>query len=156
MNYFFVFQNKTYEQESRGGYLWAPQRGNLGRRVSHWEKMKSVKQGDIIIHSYKTQIMAISIAKQDVYVAKRPAELSSEWQTEGWRVDTEYVPFTNVIKTTDHKNRLLKLQPQKDAQVIILGSGQSGEFISNGAGARNGCGRDEGQRAFPRKIGWAD
>lgn len=79
MNYFFVFQNKSYYEEYRGGYLWAPQYGNSGKRVSHWEKMKSVKRGDVIIHSYQKQIMAISIAKRDVYAAKRPTELSDEW-----------------------------------------------------------------------------
>lgn len=51
MNYFFVFQNKTYYEEYRGGYLWAPQRGNTGRKESHWKKMKEVRRGDIIIHS---------------------------------------------------------------------------------------------------------
>lgn len=53
MNYFFVFQNKTFHEEHQGGYLWAPQYGNSGRTASHWSKMKEVKRGDVIIHSYK-------------------------------------------------------------------------------------------------------
>lgn len=48
--------------------------------------MKAVKRGDVIIHSYKKQIVAISVAKKDVYVAKKPVELSNDWQTDGWRV----------------------------------------------------------------------
>ena len=90
MNYFFVFQNKTFHEEHQGGYLWAPQYGNSGRTASHWSKMKEVKRGDVIIHSYKKQIIAISVAKKDVYVAKKPVELSNDWQTDGWRVDTQY------------------------------------------------------------------
>lgn len=31
MNYFFVFQNKTFHEEYQGGYLWAPQ---FGRRYA--------------------------------------------------------------------------------------------------------------------------
>lgn len=38
MNYFFVYQNKSYYEENAGGYLWAPQRNKAGHRVSHWEK----------------------------------------------------------------------------------------------------------------------
>lgn len=80
MNYFFVFQNKSYYEEYWGGYLWAPQRNKMGKKVSHWDKMKEVKRGDIIIHSYLQKIRAISIAKNDVYAAQKPSELSDEWE----------------------------------------------------------------------------
>ena len=126
MNYFFVFQNKSYDEEYRGGYLWAPQYGNSGRRVSHWEKMKSVKRGDVIIHSYKKRIMAISIAKRDVYAANRPTELSNEWQQEGWRVDSEYIPFSEQIVTSDIMDKLLEMQPEVDAPFNKLGRGNTG------------------------------
>ena len=132
MNYFFVFQNKTYNEEYSGGYLWAPQYGNTGRKVSHWEKMKEVRRGDVIIHSYKKQIKAISIAKRDVFAAKRPAELSNEWKQEGWRVDTTYIPFAKSIVTSDYKEELLKLQPQADAPFNRLGRGNTGYlFVAN-------------------------
>ncbi len=61
MNYFFVFQNKSYLKEKAGGYLWAPKRNKKGR-VSHWERMTEVKKGDLIIHSYLKKIVAVSIA----------------------------------------------------------------------------------------------
>lgn len=126
MNYFFVFQNKTYYEEYHGGYLWAPQYGNSGRKEAHWEKMKEVRRGDIIIHSYKKQLMAISIAQKDVYAAKRPTELPNDWQQEGWRVDTAYIPFTEPIITSDYKEELLKLQPQTYAPFNRLGRGNMG------------------------------
>lgn len=126
MNYFFVFQNKSYDEEYRGGYLWAPKYGNGGKRVSHWEKMKSVKCGDIIIHSYQKRIMAVSIAKRDVYAANRPTELSDEWQQEGWRVDSEYIPFSEQIITSDIMAKLLELQPRKDAPFNKIGRGNTG------------------------------
>lgn len=126
MNYFFGFQNKSFYDEFRGGYLWAPQCGLSGKKVSHWDKMKEVRCGDIIIHSYKKQIMAISIAKEDVYAAIRPVELSDEWQEEGWRVDTTYIPFNKPIITSDYKDTLLQLQPQKNAPFNKLGRGNTG------------------------------
>lgn len=126
MRYFFVFQNKSYHEEYRGGYLWAPQYASTGRRVSHWENMKSIARGDVIIHSYKKQIMAVSIAKRDVYAAQRPTELSDEWQQEGWRVDCVYFPFSNSIITSDYMSALLELQPKNNAPFNRLGRGNTG------------------------------
>ena len=126
MNYFFVFQNKTFHEEHQGGYLWAPQYGNSGRTASHWSKMKEVKRGDVIIHSYKKQIIAISVAKKDVYVAKKPVELSNDWQTDGWRVDTQYIVFPNPIITSNYMEELLELQPQTSAPFNRLGRGNTG------------------------------
>ncbi|MDD4370573.1 MAG: HNH endonuclease signature motif containing protein [Anaerostipes sp.] len=126
MNYFFVFQNKSYDEEYRGGYLWAPQSGRGGKRVSHWEKMKSVKRGDIIIHSFQKKIMAVSIAQKDVYAANKPTELSEEWQHEGWRVDTQYIPFLEQIITSDIMDKLLELQPKTDAPFNRIGRGNTG------------------------------
>lgn len=51
MNYFFVFQNKTYDQERKGSYLWAPKVNAKGQTKSRWTSMAQVKKGDLIIHS---------------------------------------------------------------------------------------------------------
>ena len=72
MNYFLYSKIKTFHQEHQGGYLWAPQYGNSGRTASHWSKMKEVKRGDVIIHSYKKQIIAISVAKKMCMWRKSP------------------------------------------------------------------------------------
>lgn len=70
--------------------------------------------------------MAISIVKKDVYAAKRPVEKSDEWQQEGWRVDTTYIPFIKPIITSDYKDTLLQLLPQKNAPFNKLGRGNPG------------------------------
>lgn len=126
MNYFFVFQNKTFNEEYLGGYLWAPQYGKDGRTQAHWLRMKDVRRGDIIIHSFKKRIMAISIAKRDVYEAKRPSDIFNEWEQEGWRVDATYIPFNKQIITSDFIEELLKSQPQKYAPFNKSGGGNTG------------------------------
>lgn len=80
-NYFFVFQNKSFDEEYNGGYLWSPQQNKSGRKIPHWEQMKNVKKGDLIIHSYTKEIIAFSVAKTDVYEANRPANtgVHDEW-----------------------------------------------------------------------------
>lgn len=128
--YFFVFQNKSFEEEYKGGYLWAPQHGDNDRRVSHWEKMKEVRKGDLIIHSYLKKIVAISIAKTDVYEANRPAELLDQWDNSGWKVDSEYFKISNPIVTSEHMDKLMELQPDKDSPFNRNGSGNPGYLFA--------------------------
>lgn len=64
-NEFFVFQNKSFNRESTCSYLWVPKHSKNGRKISHWNKMKTVKKDDIIIYSYNKDIRVISIAKDD-------------------------------------------------------------------------------------------
>jgi uncharacterized membrane protein YkoI len=130
MNYFFVFQNKSYNEESTGRYLWAPKRGEKGQRISHWDMMKQVKKGDIIIHSYNKIIKAISIAKEDCYSSNRPVELSEQWNNDGWRVDAEYYFLNNSIVTSDHMVKLLELQPGFNAPFNKMGRGNTGYLFA--------------------------
>lgn len=126
--YFFVFQNKSYSEESEGGYLWAPQQSANGNKVSHWEQMKNIKKGDLIIHSFLKKIIAISIAEGDVFEANSPIEkgVYDEWIKRGWRVNTKYYEIANPIVTSDHMDKLLKLQPERNAPFNILGRGNTG------------------------------
>ncbi|WDV48152.1 hypothetical protein PV797_10745 [Clostridiaceae bacterium M8S5] len=41
MSYFIVFQNKSYEEEKRGGYLWATKSTKNGRSIYHWSKKRN-------------------------------------------------------------------------------------------------------------------
>ena len=112
MGYFWVFQNKTFSEELKGEFLWAPQYDSVGKRKSHWDSMKSVKPGDFIIHCVKQKIVAISIAMTCCYISTRPEAGFGSWQREGWRVDTKYFLFPKAIATSECVIELTKLQPK--------------------------------------------
>ncbi|MEJ8553527.1 HNH endonuclease [Tepidibacter sp. Z1-5] len=134
MNCFFVFQNKSYNKERKGGYLWAPKTNKTGKRVSHWVTMESVKKGDLIIHSFNKKIISFSIAKDDCYESEQPVELQEEklWEDEGWRVDVDHIDIVDPIITSDHKDRIMELQPKTNAPFNCLGRGNTGYlFHSN-------------------------
>ncbi|QTD39473.1 HNH endonuclease [Sporosarcina sp. Te-1] len=133
MNYFFVFQNKSYQKEKDGGYLWAPQRNKNGSRVSHWSRMEEVRKGDLILHSFQTKIIAVSIATSDVYAAEQPKELQDEnlWENAGWRVDTRYIEIDRPIRTVDHMEEIQKLQPDFNAPFNSIGRGNTGYLFSS-------------------------
>lgn len=132
--HFFVFQNKSFEYEKRGGYLWAPQFTSDSKKVSHWSLMEEVHKGDVIFHSLNKNISAISIAMTNCYAAKRPLEHKNEqmWEEDGWRVDCRYIAIQYPVMTSDYKDEILELQPRKYAPFNYLGRGNTGYlFVSN-------------------------
>ena len=127
-NYFFVFQNKTYIAEKNGGFLWAPKKDSRGYHKSHWSIMEDLNIGDVIFHSVKGKIVAISIATTNCFDAIQPQDLQREeaWSDEGWRVNCEYHLIENPIITSKYKDELLLLQPEKYAPFNCIGRGNTG------------------------------
>lgn len=128
MNYFFVFQNKSFHLEFNGGYLWAPKQSSNGRTPSHWLNMKNVKKGDIIINGYNKNITAISIALSDCYDSIKPYELKStgHWDESGMKVDCRYFLLSTPLAYKDLLPIILELQPKKYAPFNKLGKGNTG------------------------------
>lgn len=114
MNCFYVYQNKTYNEEYRGGFIWSPKFASGGHKNAGYETMKEVKKGDVIIHSYQGKIVAIGIAESNCYSADRPNSAFDEWDIDGWKVDIIYYPLENPIKTSDYIEKLYELQPSKN------------------------------------------
>ncbi len=125
---FYVFQGDTFNIESRGGFIWAPQLGYAGNRVFHWENMKLVKIGDIILHGCDAKVVAVSTAVSDCYECERPKERDFEdsWNNEGWRVDLQYIVFENPIKTSDYVPEILEYCKAKYSPFDRDGNGNLG------------------------------
>lgn len=125
--YFYVFQNKSFDEECAGEYLWAPKYAKDGTQNHHWTRMQEVKKGDVIFHGYKQHVAAVSIANTDSYTADRPGELSADaWTKEGWRVDTDYFVFPHAIAPKDYWDKLKLMQPDKYSPFDKNGSGNMG------------------------------
>lgn len=65
--YFYVFQNQSFGEESKGEYLQALKQAKDGTENHHWSRLKEVKKGDVIFHGYKQHVVAVSTAKTDAY-----------------------------------------------------------------------------------------
>lgn len=90
-SYWWVNQGKTWEQERRGGYIWAPTHAPNGQTKSFWNRVLDVRAGDRIVSYCRGSLVAIATATSDGYRAQRPDELPvSLWATAGFRVDVSY------------------------------------------------------------------
>lgn len=125
---FYVFQGDTFDIESSGGFIWAPQHSQSGGRVFHWDNMLLVKEGDIVLHGCNGYVVAVSIAVSDCYDCDRPEKRTFEdsWNNEGRRVDLKYTTFLNPIKTSDFTRDILEYCKVKYSPFDKDGNGNMG------------------------------
>ncbi|WHY63655.1 HNH endonuclease [Cytobacillus firmus] len=128
MNFFLVFQNKSYREEKSGGYLWAPQKNEKGQTFHHWTDMKNVKKGDIIFNSYDTEMHSVLVAKEDCIERERPSDLDDLklWHKNGWMILVEYIDLVRPFKYKDYMEDILKLQGERYAPFNKIGRGNTG------------------------------
>ena len=125
---FFVFQNSTFDKESRGGYIWAPVANKEGIKQHHWDRLLDIRAGDIVFHGFDGYVQAVSTARAECYDCQQPEELRSEdlWEPAGRRVDCEYIPIEHPIKTALVKDDILRLCNTKYAPFNKYGTGNQG------------------------------
>jgi len=56
------WQGDSYERARRGGYLWAPQRGEDGIQFRYRTNMTRVAVGDVIFSGCNQKLLAVSTA----------------------------------------------------------------------------------------------
>lgn len=133
MRYWWVNQNQTFGQESRGGYLWSPKRKANDQRNPFYEFMREVAPGDVIFSFVDTRISAIGIAQSTAYEAPKPAEFGAagpNWSAIGWKVAVRYFPIEHQIRPADFMPRLGPLMPSRYAPLQISGRGNQGIYLT--------------------------
>ncbi len=107
---FLCFQGKQFENEYRGGYIFA----GLDDSVAHYRRLEDVKKGDIIFHVRSTQeISALSTADGPYFVAKRPLAdclAGDDPYMDGRMVELSYILLKNPILHCDYKDTIIQLQ----------------------------------------------
>lgn len=115
---FWVFQNQTYEDESKHGYIFAGFYGPPAR-----ERVKEVRCGHIIIHSYRAEVVAVSVAKNSPYSWTRQ---DGEY---GRRVDCEYHRLRRTISTSARKLKNMELCRGADYQPFNCNGGGNQGYL---------------------------
>lgn len=90
---FKVHQGKTFYEEYKGKYVWAPESG-----VHHHEKMTEIHTGDIIFHYAGGALVAIGEAVSDCFSYPQPSALYGHgWGQVGYRVNVRYQRLSNPL-----------------------------------------------------------
>lgn len=126
MNYYWVFQNKTYKEEFEGSFLWAPK--SKDRKIKHWETMLKLNIGDLIIHSYFGKIVAIGEVTKKSFECNQPDNLkhNNRWNNDGYKALCKYTLLNIPLSTKIINKKVYELQPDKNGPINKLGRGNTG------------------------------
>ncbi len=128
MAIWWVFQNKTYKEESEGSFLWAPKADLNGHSKSHWKTMTELEAGDIVLSSVGRKIVAVSTVIAPAYTNSKPFvdDNDNTWESEGWKADLVFTELKEAIDINDIIDDLMPMMDYKYAPLNNLGRGNTG------------------------------
>jgi hypothetical protein len=87
----WVNQGATYARARQGGYIWAPISDKSGGQPEHWQAMKYLREGDLVLNYANTQLRAVSRVVAESKPTSRPdPDRDQAWGEEGLRAELEY------------------------------------------------------------------
>ena len=131
MAYWWVSQNKTYQHERDGQFLWAPKLDKAGRPQHHWTSMTIVQPGDVIFSAVKQKIVAVSIANSAAYNAPQPTTFEGGlWEANGWPVDLRFQELDQPVNIANILNDLKPKLPSVRSPLTVNGTGVQGYLFA--------------------------
>lgn len=125
-------QNKTYDHEVGGGYLWSPITSNRGGRVAAYDFMTEVQAGDVIFSFAGTYIKAVGVAYGEAARAEKPqvfGKAGESWSEVGWKVPVDFLRLDHPIQPKNHMAILGPLLPEKYSPIRPDGTGNQQYFF---------------------------
>ena len=126
MKFWFVNLGKYYKEQRDGRYLWAPIRSKKGGILPHWDSLKDVNKGDIILCNNNGKIFSVGIAKEPAYACDIPEEFHQNWRPEGRRIDLKFIDIDKTIKYKDYKDYILKEIDPNECPFDVNGNAKMG------------------------------
>lgn len=126
MAFWWVSQNKTYQHEAAGGYLWSPKASSAGGRIAAYDFMTEINPGDIVFCFAGREIRAVGIAESTAYEAPKPqvfGRAGDTWPDIGWKVDLFYNYLDAAVTPANHMHLLEPLLPRKYSPIRADGTG---------------------------------
>ena len=126
----WVNQGQTFEEEFRGGYMWAPKRTRDGRKIQAYEFMKEVRVNDLVFSYSKAHIRAIGVVTRAAYSFEKPAELDVDWNADGWRIEVDYTKTETPFRPKADWQVLREMMPKRYSPLDRNGDGAQGAYLS--------------------------
>ena len=126
LNYWWVNQNKTFEEEVGGGYLWSPQLKKNGMKNPFYDFMLQVRPGDVVFSYAQQQISAVGIVTSPASPAGNPftEQVGALWNEDGWYVEVAFVKLESRVSPKDYWSTLSSLLGEKYTPLTQEGRGK--------------------------------
>lgn len=126
MQYWWVSQKQTFNQEYDGSYMWSPKKDRAGNSNHAYVNMTLVLPGDRVFSYKDSKLVAIGVVRSRAYSAPKPREFGvtgEQWSDDGWRVDVDYSLLQNKIYPSEHMDKIISLLPEKHSPLQTNGHG---------------------------------
>ena len=133
MRYWWVNHKQTFDQETKGGYLWSPKRSAGGKVNRFYENMREVSPGDLVFSYANTEIGFIGFIRRHCYECPKPTEFGStgmNWELIGWRVDVTFTPVNRPLRPKLAWSSINHLFPVKYSPLNQEGGGNQGTYLA--------------------------
>lgn len=99
MNYWWVNQGQTADQEIEGSYLWSPKFARGDRPLTAYENMKDIEPGDLVFSYHDKKIRHYGFATGRALSSPKPEEFGKaglNWSDSGWCVSVTWVAVNPI------------------------------------------------------------
>lgn len=101
----WVNQGSSFGRATEGGHLWAPMLDRNGRPLEHWQTMRHLRPGDVVLNYADTQIRGWSVVQSDPVEAPRPdPEADQAWNNDGVRAEVLYRGLQSPLSLSEIPN----------------------------------------------------
>jgi putative restriction endonuclease len=83
MQYWWVSQKQTFNQEYDGSYMWSPKKDRAGRSNHSYVNMTLVLPGDRVFSYKDSKLVAIGVVRSRAYSAPKPREFGVTGEQRG-------------------------------------------------------------------------
>lgn len=132
MRYWWVNQNQTFKEETRGNFMWSPKRKADGVRNQFYENMQYVSPGDVVFSFCDTRIKAIGVVSARSQTGPKPdfGPVGANWSNEGWFVPVDFITLQNQVRPKDHIELLRPFLPSKYSPLQPTGDGLQSVYLA--------------------------
>lgn len=126
------YQNRTYDQEIPGGFLWSPKTKRNGGRNQFYDNMTEVHPGDVVFSYYDGMIKAVGIAIGIAESSSKPEFGSSgeSWSSDGWLVPVRFKELGKGLRPKSQIDRLRPHLPKKYSPLRNTGGGLQSVYLA--------------------------
>jgi len=132
VRYWWVNQNQTFKEETRGHFMWSPKLNANGARNQFYENMREVSAGDVVFSFCDTRIKAIGIVSARSQTGPKPdfGSVGANWGDEGWFVPVDFITLQNQIRPKEHIAVLRPFLPSKYSPLQVSGDGLQSVYLA--------------------------
>lgn len=133
MQYWWVNQNKTWQYEISGGYLWSPKCNRNGAYNQFYTNMQLVEEGDMVFSFFSQHIQAVGRVIARAIPQERPAEfgqIGEVWTKKGWYVTLKFEKISIPFRPKDIITELRPFLPVKYSPLTKEGNGLQGVYLA--------------------------